>query len=134
MLVRSSVIRKLIIALAAFAIMLGGFGPLGDAFARAAQGSENAKASSDCASMMDMKGSHEDMGCSSTEHDDHENSMKCPADNCALRCGAFSAPTVVSSVHYSLPTSLSELLPDFPGYVSAVGKPPLPPPRSSILA
>lgn len=127
-------IRKLIIALAAFAIMLGGFGPLGDAFARAAQGSENAKASSDCASMMDMKGSHEDMGCSSTEHDDHENSMKCPADNCTLRCGTFSTPTVVSFVHYSFPSGLPEFLSDFPDYVSAAGKPPLPPPRVSILA
>lgn len=127
-------IRKLIIALAAFAIVLGGFTPQGGALLKAAAASDAPKASSDCASMMEMKGSHENMDCSSTDHDGQENSMKCPADNCTLRCGTFSAPSVVSFVHYSLPTGLPVLLPDFPGYVSAAAKPPLRPPLPSILA
>lgn len=120
--------------LAAFAIVLGGIGPQGGALLKAAAASETPMASSDCARMMEMKGSHEDMDCPPADHDGQENPMTCPADNCTLRCGTFSAPPVASFVHCILPTGLAALLPDFSAFVSATGRPPLPPPRSSILA
>lgn len=127
-------LRRFIMVLVAVAMTLGGLGAQGGAIVAMAKAADASAELPDCASMVDMKGGHKAVDCASTEHDDQDSSMKCPADNCTLRCGTFSAPTAASFVHYPLPTGLLELLPDFPGYVSAAGKPPLRPPRPSILA
>lgn len=126
-------IRKLIIALSVFAIVLAGFSLQGGGSLKAAEASGVSKALSDCARMMDMQGDHDNMDCPSTDHS-QDSSMKCPADNCTLRCGIVSVQTAVSFDYLRLPIGLPEPLPSSQAYGSSAGKPPLPPPRSSILA
>lgn len=127
-------IRKFIIVLAAFAMILGGFGPLSSVTLGATEASGERTAMSDCASMMEMKASHDSMDCSSNDTDNENSSMKCPADNCTLRCGTVSVEAAVSLVHHHMAGGVPELLPDFQVYASTAGKPPLRPPCSSILA
>lgn len=127
-------IRKLIMVLVAVGIVLGGFGPLSGVMISPAEASDNPAAMSDCASMMEMKGSQADADCPSNDRDSQNTPMKCPADNCTLRCGTISAQTAVSFVHYLIPSGLPDLLPELMVHASAAGKPPLRPPCSSIPA
>lgn len=129
-------IRKLIIALAAVAVVLGGFGPRGGALLSMAEASADPMVMSDCTSMMGMSGDQESMDCGAMSDDGSQNlPVKCGAQDCSLRSCPVSAFQVFASlIAYSLPVGLPELRPDIPVSASAAGKPPLRPPRLSVLA
>lgn len=60
---------------------------------------------------------------------------KCDARDCNLRSGGVATFAVsISFIAYSFPLGTQSLRPDTPDFVSAAGKPPLRPPRASLLA
>lgn len=129
-------IRKIFIVLTAFAIVLGGFGPQGGALLSMAEALGNPMAMSDCASMMGMSGGQDSADCSEmNDEGGPDQPFKCAFKDCSLRNGPVSAFQIsVFLIVYSFPIGLPELRPDAPVHASAAGKPPLRPPRPSILA
>lgn len=128
-------IRKFIIACTAVAVILGGFGVPGGALISMAEASGQGMAMSDCAAMMGMSGDQTPMDCGAMSDDGDENlPMTCSFKDCSLRsCSVSAFQITVSLVTYALSVGLPESQPEMPIQLSAAGKPPLPPPRSSIL-
>lgn len=129
-------IRKLIITFTTAAVILGGFGlPNGTLFSLT-NASDDMMAMSDCASMMSMSGDQETMDCGSMSDDGGQNlPAKCSFKDCSLRsCSVSVFQIAVSQIAYPLKVGPAEFRLDVPLQVFSTGKPPLPPPRSSILA
>lgn len=126
-------IRKVIIAFAALTMVMSGFGLTGGMplSSRDASG----MAMSDCASMMAMSGDKEALDCDAMgDMGDQKLPMTCSFDECSLRgCSASAFQISASLITYSLPIGKPELPPHLRGQPSLAGRPPLPPPRSSIL-
>lgn len=128
--------RRFIIALAVFAMILGGFGRSPGPTLAMAASMDDSMAMSDCASMMGMSADPDAMDCGSMGDDgDHNQPAKCAFKDCLLRSCSIPAFQIAAAlISYILPVGLPELRSDEPDRLSTVGKPPLPPPRFSTLA
>lgn len=129
-------LKRIIMVLVAFAVILGGLYPRGSALMGVAEASANPMAMVDCANMMEMSGHQESMDCGAMSDDGSQNPPgQCDAQDCSLRtCPVSAFQALISWITYSLPVALPELRPDAPVPASSAGKPPLRPPRPSIFA